>query len=312
MKRLAQGKIHERISAIPNAWYPAYIIRGDEKNMMIDAGVNLLGPQYLASIKETIGNARILHYLFLTHSHYDHIGSASYLKRHIPGLKVGAHERIAGLLQKPSVLEMMNRLSGNHVELSRQNAANEDLTMHPFEISFHLKQGDEFYLGGLTCRVYGTPGHTRDSLAFYFPEIETLFPGESCGVVQGEAGDIIQVEFLSSYKDYIDSLNLMISLEPEMICIGHGLVLTGNDAKEFLRCSLEETFRYREMLEIYLNEANGDIEKATRNMAHQEYDIKGGIFQERTAYITNLAAQVSHIAGMQGQGVKSGMNERIL
>ena len=81
MKRLAQGNIHERISAIPNAWYPAYIIRGDGKNMMIDAGVNLLGPQYLASINETIGDTRLLHYLFLTHSHYDHIGSASYMKQ---------------------------------------------------------------------------------------------------------------------------------------------------------------------------------------------------------------------------------------
>jgi glyoxylase-like metal-dependent hydrolase (beta-lactamase superfamily II) len=304
MRRLAEGRIHERISAIPNAWYPAYIIRGDEKNMMIDAGVNLLGPQYLASIKKTIGDQELLHYLFLTHSHYDHIGSASYLSRHIPGLKVGAHERLAGLLQKPSVLGMMNRLSGNHVELSGQNSAGEDLTMHPFEIHFHLKQGDEFYLGGLTCRVFETPGHTRDSLAFYFPQISTLFPGESCGVIQGEAGDLIQVEFLSSYEDYIDSLRKMISLEPEIVCLGHGLVLTGNDARDFLRFSLGETFRYRETIETYLNEAHGDVEKATQNMAHCEYDIKGGIFQERNAYITNLGAQVSHIAGLQGQNVK--------
>lgn len=305
MRRLAEGKIHERISAIPNAWYPAYIIRGDEKNMMIDSGVNLLGPRYLASIKETIGDPGLLHYLFLTHSHYDHLGSASYLSRHIPGLEVGAHERLAGLLQKPSVLEMMNRLSGNHVELSGQNSAEEDLTIYPFEIRFHLKQGDEFHLGGLTCLVYETPGHTKDSLAYFFPEIKTLFPGESCGVIQGEKGDLIQVEFLSSYEDYIDSLKQMILLEPEMVCIGHGLVLTGNDARDFLRCSLEETFRYRETIEAYLNEAQGDVEKAMQNMARQEYDIKGGIFQERNAYLTNLGAQVSHIAVMQGQKVKS-------
>jgi len=97
----------------------------------------------------------------------------------------------------------------------------------------------------------------------------------------------------------------MILLEPEMVCIGHGLVLTGNDARDFLRCSLEETFRYRETIEAYLNEAQGDVEKAMQNMARQEYDIKGGIFQERNAYLTNLGAQVSHIAVMQGQKVKS-------
>ena len=47
MKQQAKGQIHERITAIPNAWYPAYIIQGEKKNLMIDAGVNLLGPRYL-------------------------------------------------------------------------------------------------------------------------------------------------------------------------------------------------------------------------------------------------------------------------
>ena len=163
--------------------------------MMIDAGVNLLGPRYLSSIKDIFGDTDQLHYLFLTHSHYDHVGSAYYLKRHIPGLEIGAHERVAGLLQKPSVLEMMNRLSGNHVELLKYNTAGEDLTLHPFAIDITLKQGDEFDLGGLTCRVYETPGHTRDSLAFYFPEIKALFPSEACGVLQGETGSRCRLSF---------------------------------------------------------------------------------------------------------------------
>jgi hypothetical protein len=45
MKQQAKGQIHERIIAIPNPWYPAYIVRGEKKNLMIDAGVNLLGPR---------------------------------------------------------------------------------------------------------------------------------------------------------------------------------------------------------------------------------------------------------------------------
>lgn len=299
MKQQAKGQIHRRISAIPNAWYPAYMVRGEKQNLMIDAGVNLLGPRYLTSIKETVGDEGHLHYLFLTHSHYDHIGSAYYLKQHIPGLKIGAHERLAGLLKKPTVLEMMNRLSGNHVELLKYNADGEDLTLHPFEINIHLKQGDVFDLGGLTCRVYETPGHTRESLSFYFPEIKALFPGEACGVLQGETGSMMQVEFLSSYDDYIESLNRLIALEPEIVCLGHGWILTRKDATDFLQYSLAETFRYREIIERYLNDADGDVEKAMQDMAHDEYDIKGGIFQERIAYITNLSAQVRHIAGLR-------------
>ena len=301
MKRQAKGQVHERITAIPNSWYPVYIMQGDRKNLMIDAGVNLLGPRYLSLVLEILGDSERLDYLFLTHSHYDHVGSASYLKRRIPGLKIGAHERLAGLLQKTSVLEMMNRLSAHHVALLKYNTGGEDLTLHPFKTDIVLREGDEFDLGGLTCQVYETPGHTRDSLAFYFPEINALFPSEAVGVLQGETGSEMQVEFLSSYQDYIDSLKRMISLQPGLICLAHGWVLTGKDATDFLERSLAETFRYRELIESYLHAAGGDVKKAILDMAHAEYDIKGGIFQERAAYMTNLGAQVKHIAGLPRQ-----------
>lgn len=298
MKQQAKGQIHERITAIPNAWYPVYLVLGEKKNLMIDAGVNLLGPRYLTLIQDILGDATKLHYLFLTHSHYDHVGATGYLKRHIPGLKIGAHGRVGGLLQKPTVLEMMNRLSGNHVELLKYNTAGEDLTLNPFEIDILLKQGDEFDLGGLTCRVYETPGHTKDSLTLYFPEIQALFPGESAGVLQGKTAGEMQVEFLSSYRDYIDSLKLMIALKPALICLGHGWVLGGKDAGDFLQRSLAETFRYRELIEGYLNAAGGDVETAIQEMVHAQYDVKGGILQERISYVTNLSAQVRHIAGL--------------
>ena len=299
MKQQAKGQIHERIIAIPNAWYPAYIIRGSKKSLMIDAGVNLLAPRYLTDIKDTLGDTGLLNYLFLTHSHYDHVGSAYYIKSHIPGLKIGAYERVAGLLQKTSVLEMMNKLSGNHIELLKYNTAGEDLTLHPFAIDILLKQGDEFDLGGLTCRVYEVPGHTRDSLAFYIPEIKALFPSEAAGVLQGETGNDMQVEFLSSYNDYINSLKFMISLQPEIVCLGHGLVLTHKDASEFLDSALAETFRYRMLIENYLDAAGGNVERAIQEMAHIEYDVKGGILQERVAYMMNLSAQVKHIAELR-------------
>ena len=298
MKQQAKGQIHERIIAIPNAWYPAYIVRGNRMSMMIDAGVNLLGPRYLTDIKDIFGDTGFLNYLFLTHSHYDHIGAAHYLKHHIPSLKIGAHEKVAGLLQKQSVLEMMNRLSGNHIELLKFNNDGEDLTLHPFEIDIRLKQRDEFDLGGLTCQVYEVPGHTRDSLAFYIPEIKALFPGEAAGVLQGETGNEMQVEFLSSYSDYIDSLKLLISLKPEIVCLGHGCVLTDKDASDFLEHSLAETSLYREHIESYLGAAGGDVERAVQDMAHAEYDVRGGILQERVSYMTNLSAQVKHIAAL--------------
>jgi len=119
-------------------------------------------------------------------------------------------------------------------------------------------------------------------------------------VLQGRTGSEIQVEFLSSYQDYIDSLQWMISLRPEIICLGHGWVVSGKDAEDFLRRSLAATYHYRELIENYLSSAGGNAQRATEEMAHAEYDVKGGIFQEKISYVTNLNAQVRHIAGLSG------------
>ena len=266
---------------------------------MIDAGLNLLGPRYLASLNELLGDARKLDYLLLTHSHYDHVGAAFYLKRHLPSLLVGGHERLAGLLQKPSALELMNRLSDSHVELLSECASDEDLSLQPFAIDLVLKEGDELGLGGLTCRVHEVPGHTRDSLAFYFPEIGALFAGDACGVLEAGAGRGVRVEFLSSYQDYLDSIERIKALRPEMLCLAHRWVLTGEDVGDFLELSAAETARHRELIERYLEAAGGDVEQAIQHLGRDEYDVKGGIRQERAAYMTNLAAQVRHIAELR-------------
>jgi glyoxylase-like metal-dependent hydrolase (beta-lactamase superfamily II) len=299
MKQAATGQVHERITAIADVGYPGYVVRGDEKILMIDSGVNRLGPRYRASLRE-LGDAGRLDYLLLTHSHYDHVGSAGYLKRHLPGLQIGAHERVAGLVQKPSALELMNRLSVTHHELQEYNPDGEDLTLHPFVVDVLLKQGDEIDLGGLTCTVYEVPGHTRDSLAYYFPQIGALFPGDACGVLRTGPGMPVQVEFLASYQDYVTSLELMVALAPEIVCLAHNWVLTPDDAAEFLAYSLAETHRYREMLEGYLDAANDDIEQALREMVSNEYGSKSGLPKPNPAHLTNLAAQFRHIAEVRG------------
>jgi len=298
MKQLASGKINDRIHVAGNLAYPGYVITGDSKCAMIEGGINLMAPLYLQSIKEILRDADRLNYLFITHSHYDHLGAAHYLKRNIPGLAIGAHERVAPLLRKETVLAMMNRLSEIQRELFRDIAGDEDLAVRPMAFDLSLKEGDEFDLGGFACRVYEVPGHTRDSLAFYIPRLKALFPGEAAGVPQGREGIEPQVEFLSSYDDYLASLDKMIALEPAMICIGHGWVLSDDDASGFLARSRAATFEYRKLIERYIIDAHGDIEMAIETMARKEYDETGTIYQERNAYLTNLTAQVKHIAGL--------------
>ncbi len=281
MKQYAHGRINDHIHVAGNPYYPGYVMQGTEKNLMIEAGMILMGPLYVKDVDAILGDV-------------------PYLKRMIPGLGFGAHERVSSLMLKGSVIAMMNRLSDIQRGFFQDITGDEDVTITPLETEHVLKDGDEIGLGGLTCLVHEVPGHTKDSLAFYFPEIRAVFTGEAAGVPEGREGTGIQACFLTSYDDYLLSLEKIISLEPHYLCLGHGWVYSGRDAADFLRSSLAATPAFRTLIESYLDAAHGDIEKATETMAIKEYDERGVIMQERNAYLTNLIAQVRLIAGMSG------------
>lgn len=292
MKKYANGKITDRISVAGNPIYPAYVIQGDKKNLMLEAGINLYGSLYIESLKEILGDPQKLDYLFVTHSHYDHLGAAYYLKEKIPGLKTGGYGRINTLLNKQSVIDRMNSMSEHLRPVFKDIAGDEDYSIKPFNLDLELNEGDEIDLGGITCRVLYTPGHTRDSLSFYFPEINAVFPGECIGVPEGVDGDAIQVVFLTSFEDYIQSIKKIMDLKPDLIGMGHGFVYSGEDASEFLKQSLEASYEYKILIENYLKQAEWDIEKAKNEIVRKEYDEKKTIQQEKNAYIANLTAQL--------------------
>lgn len=299
MKQYAQGDISERISVAANPMYPAYVIKGDSGNCMIDAGINLMGPLYLKSLHAILHDVNELSHLLLTHSHYDHLGAMPYLKRRIPEVLVGGSPYITELLKKENVLIKMGYLSDLQRPLFTEIVGDEDVSIESVPMDLELKDGDEIDLGGLTCRVLEAPGHTRDSLAFYVPELEALFPGEAVGVSIGMEGAGIHPQFLSSYDQYVASLDRLAALKPKMIGIGHGFVFTGDDALEFLDDSIRITGEYRAMIEDCLDKVRGNVDRAVEYITRKEYDEKGTIYQERNAYVINLTAQVKEIARMR-------------
>ncbi len=305
MKARAQGTVHPNVTVIGRPVCPAYLVRGEKATMMIEAGVNFMGPIFLENIREHTAGSGGIQFLFVTHSHWDHLGAMPFLKRSLPEIQVGAHRSTGPLLGKESAIRTMEffseaarimfekELSGH---LAPEMTECADIKIAPVPIAYELEGGEEIDLGGVTCRVIATPGHTRDHLSYHFPEIGALFPGEAIGVPEGMNDGAIQVEFLSSYDDYLASIETLIPLRPAIIGMGHDWVFTGDDALEYMEQTLEETKRYRALIERYLDDCHGDIEKTIARMVEKEFDERGTSSQERNAYIANLSAQVRLIA----------------
>ncbi len=305
MRKSAEGKINSKIAICGHPVYPGYIIRGSSASMMIEAGLNIFGPVYYSGIESFLGDSLLLNYLLVTHGHYDHLGSISYLKKRIPELQLRGYKTIEQLLEKENVLKTMNFLSRETLsyfkDFLKEQPEDESIRITPVPFAGGLKEGDTIELGDMHCVVYETPGHTRDHLSFFIPEEGILFPGEAFGNAIMQKENEVKVEFASSFTDSIQSIEKLMALLPEVkvIALSHLFYYTDDDVPRFVDMALRDSMRYKELIDSYLDVAHGDIGKATETMVRVEYDEKKAVYQERNAYVSNLQAQVKAVAALR-------------
>ena len=306
MRKTAEGIINKNVEVCGHPTYPGYIVKGDSGSMLIEAGLNIIGPSYLKAIKHVLGDDSPLDYILVTHGHYDHLGAVSYLKKMIPVAKLMGHESLAGLLQKQKVLDTMNFLSEQtwayFEDIKKIVSEKDDILIRPVALDNGLKEGDIIDLGNLTCLVYETPGHTKDHLSFFIPEEGILFAGEALGNPIMQKENEIKIEFLTSYTDYLQSIEKLMKLLPKVkiIAMSHLYYYTDGDVSKVMELAYKDTICYRDLIEKYLDMENGNVEAAVQTMVRTEYDEKGNVYQEKNAYVTNVSAQVKAIAALAG------------
>jgi len=287
------GKICDGLYGTGYHFIPAFLLTSPAP-VLFDAGVAAMGPRYLSDIGTILGSTDALHYLLLTHSHYDHCGAAPFLKKKIPALRIGAESHAADVLQKPSAVQLMRALNDNFAHVFSDVIGTDYIPFDPVVVDVILKEGDEPDLGGgWSVRVLETPGHTRDSLSYYIPRIKALIAGEAGGVFHNGC---IQPEFSSSYSDYVTSLEKMAALDVEVLALAHQRILTGEDAGAYLKDSLSATVFFKTRIEEYLDRFNGDREKTVEAIAAEDYDDTVQMQQDKKSFLLNLEAKVRVVA----------------
>ena len=288
------GKIVEGLYALADIDLPAWLVTA-ETPALFDAGITFMGPSYLREIRRYLGDESRLQWVFITHAHFDHAGSVPYLRRHIPGLEVAASRLAADIFKKPNAVNLIRSLSLDYEEQHRTLFGNENVFFDGLEVDRILEDGETVDLGGRwSFRVISTPGHTRDGISFYFPGIKALICGEAAGVP--DRNFRIHPEFLASYRDYVASLEKLAALDVEIIMLSHHYVLTGQEARGYLKASLESTFAFAERIRRYLAESGGDAESVVKRIFKEDHQDTGAIQQAERPYLINLAAKVKAVA----------------
>jgi glyoxylase-like metal-dependent hydrolase (beta-lactamase superfamily II) len=293
------NQIVKGLYRLGEARQPAFLVMGEHKIVQIDAGPTVMGPTYLNDIKNLLGKERCPDYLFFTHFHFDHLGSAPFLCRHFPEISLGGSRELIKLLEQEKVVETITMLNQRLITQYKKEKDffPQDLDYGALKIDRVLRNGDVVDLGGgFSIEVIATPGHSRDCLSFFLPHSRTMLTGEAAGIVPGD--DFwVSPQFLSSYDDYMLSIQRIREKKPKVIVMGHHCVVQ-EGVEQFFDTSLSDCKEFRGKIEQYLKEELMDQGKVVQRINKEEYlSIRKGK-QPKEAFLINTRAQVKLIANM--------------
>lgn len=285
------GPVTDDFHVLGHPGVPVYLLDG-EVPALFDAGTSPLSDYYINDAKAVLGD-RAPKYLFITHSHFDHVGAASVFKKEWPGLTIAASAATARVLAKPKAVELIRKLS-REIYTALFDWGLESLNDQPFQpadIDVLLKGGETISLGaGTTVEVMALPGHTWDFLGYWVPRPRIMVSSETVGTMEG--GGAVVPEFIVDYDSYCEGLKKMAALDPLVLCAGHQQVLTGGDVKPFLIKSLADTKAYAAKVEEFLRAEQGDVDRVAERVKQWEWDPKPLPKQPAGAYMLNTRARV--------------------
>jgi len=196
-----------------------YLITSGDEAALVDAGTGGGTDRVLQNIRTSGADPDALKYLFITHCHYDHTGGANKI-REKSGCKIVANELDAGFLE-----------SGD----SEVTAASwYGAFMDPVKVDIKVKGREKFFtVGGLEVAFYHAPGHSPGSAVLtMMSDGRLVLFGQD---VHGPLNDSLR----SVRKDYVRSLEFMLSLDADILCEGHFGVYIGKEkVRDFIESFL--------------------------------------------------------------------------
>jgi len=246
---LQQGSTQTEAQKVNEVIYKAtgfgntFMVVTDQGNVIVDTSLEPMAPHHKKLL--TAVSDGPIHSVIITHGHGDHTGGVALWRE--PETRVIAQEnmveflhyqnRLSGMFNLRNQAQFGFELSSKQMPPSTVDNFGADIlpnTLFDKEYSFSL--------GGQQFKVLHTPAETYDALTVWMPQHKAAF-----------VGDLYYRSFPNIYTlrgtkprwalDYIDSLNRVLALKPELLLPSHGEPIEGWDN---IRAALT---RYRDAIQ---------------------------------------------------------------
>ena len=193
------------------------LIIGSEAAALFDCGMLFCADSTIDMVKKNL-NGRHLDYIIASHTHYDHIGALPFFREAWSEMKLITSQPGAAVLLKDTPRRVIRELSHTAALL---HGINQEFVYDDsvFTADSTVSQDDSISLGDITVKILETPGHTRDSLSFFIPELELLILNETLGVLL--PGGEMYPCYLTSCRDAINSIEKCRAIPHKYLCLPH-------------------------------------------------------------------------------------------
>jgi alkyl sulfatase BDS1-like metallo-beta-lactamase superfamily hydrolase len=208
-----------------------FLVTTPAGNVIIDTSIAFNAPLHTKLLRAV--SAAPIKYIVLTHAHGDHTGGvAAWRKFGAPDLKIIAQRQYVDFQHYQTRLKGFYELR-NAAQFGRplptSGGGGESPGNYAAKIEPNVVFDDEyaFELGGVQFKVLSTPGETYDHATVWLPQQRAAF-----------VGDNYYESFPNIYTlrgtqprwalDYVNSLNKVLALKPEIVLPSHGAAILGN------------------------------------------------------------------------------------
>ena len=246
----------------------SYVIRGNERNLIIDTGMNR--PECKNALLWALDKLDIdlqKTDFFVTHLHADHVGLVDDLSAE--DAVIYFNQPDADILNHKNLWQLVCSLAGKHgfpedlVDMAIDSHPGQRYSpKNPVDFTM-VEEGDVIECGDYSFRCFATPGHTSGHTCLYEPKLKYFFSGDHI------LGDI--TPNISTWLDdsdplgeYFNSLDRVYDLEIELVLPGHRSLI-----KDCRTRILELKEHHRMRLEEVLQILNGSAPLSAYQVAAQ-------------------------------------------
>jgi alkyl sulfatase BDS1-like metallo-beta-lactamase superfamily hydrolase len=217
-----------------------FLVTTPAGNVVVDTSLAANAPRHRELLRQ-VSDAPV-RYILLTHGHGDHNGGVAVWKEQ--GTEVIAQQeyveflhyqhRLRGFLGRRNAAQFqgqvaLERSAGTGAATPANAASSQANYGAEIDATTLFDREHAFELGGERFELYHTPGETYEHMTVWLPRLRAAFVGDNY------YGSFPNLYTLRGTKprwalDYVESLDRVLALDPEIVLPSHGDPVVGRDA----------------------------------------------------------------------------------